>query len=66
MTPVIAVMAVTLCAYTRRGYGVWKDSLVIWRGYRSVLVELDFILKNGVFWDVMPCGSFNKRRFGGT
>jgi hypothetical protein len=22
--------------------------------------------KNGVFWDVMPCGSCKKRRFGGT
>jgi hypothetical protein len=23
-------------------------------------------LKNGVFWDVMPCGSCKNRRFGGT
>jgi hypothetical protein len=23
-------------------------------------------MKNGVFWDVTPCGSCNKRRFGGT
>jgi hypothetical protein len=22
--------------------------------------------KNGVFWDVTPCGSCNSRRFGGT
>jgi hypothetical protein len=22
--------------------------------------------KNGVFWDVTPCGSCNNRRFGGT
>jgi hypothetical protein len=23
-------------------------------------------VKNGVFWDDMPCGSFKNRRFGGT
>jgi hypothetical protein len=23
-------------------------------------------LKNGVFWDVTPCGSCKNRRFGGT
>jgi hypothetical protein len=23
-------------------------------------------LKNGVFWNVMPCGSCKNRRFGGT
>jgi hypothetical protein len=23
-------------------------------------------MKNFVFWDVMPCGSFKNRRFGGT
>jgi hypothetical protein len=23
-------------------------------------------VKNAVFWDVMPCGSFENRRFGGT
>jgi hypothetical protein len=23
-------------------------------------------MKNGVFWDVMPCGSFRNGRFGGT
>jgi hypothetical protein len=23
-------------------------------------------VKNAVFWDVMPCPSFNNRRFGGT
>jgi hypothetical protein len=23
-------------------------------------------MKNGVFWDVTPCGSFKNRRFGGT
>jgi hypothetical protein len=24
------------------------------------------VLKNGVFWDVTPCGSCNNRRFGGN
>jgi hypothetical protein len=24
------------------------------------------VMKNGVFWDVTPCGSCNNRRFGGT
>jgi hypothetical protein len=24
------------------------------------------VVKNGVFWDVTPCGSCNKRRFGGN
>jgi hypothetical protein len=23
-------------------------------------------MKNGVFWEVMPCGSCKSRRFGGT
>jgi hypothetical protein len=30
------------------------------------LQETDTILKNGVFWDVTPCGPCNNRRFGGT
>jgi hypothetical protein len=30
-------------------------------------VGVDWIgVKNGVFWDVTPCGSCKKRRFGGT
>jgi hypothetical protein len=27
---------------------------------------LYFVIKNGVFWDVTPCGSCKNRRFGGT
>jgi hypothetical protein len=27
---------------------------------------LIFIMKNGVFWEVTPCGSCKNRRFGGT
>jgi hypothetical protein len=30
------------------------------------LVRINEELKNGVFWDVMPCGSCKNRRFGGT
>jgi hypothetical protein len=32
----------------------------------EVIRESITILKNGVFWDVMPCGSCKNRRFGGT
>jgi hypothetical protein len=28
--------------------------------------EIQHHLKNGVFWDVTPCGSCKNRRFGGT
>jgi hypothetical protein len=28
--------------------------------------ETTFFIKNGVFWDVTPCGSCKNRRFGGT
>jgi hypothetical protein len=28
--------------------------------------ELGTTLKNGVFWDVTPCGSCKNRRFGGS
>jgi hypothetical protein len=27
---------------------------------------IHLVLKNGVFWDVTPCGSCKNRRFGGT
>jgi hypothetical protein len=29
-------------------------------------LELPELMKNGVFWDVTPCGSSKDRRFGGT
>jgi hypothetical protein len=32
----------------------------------SVAVKTTTELKNGVFWDVTPCGPCMKRRFGGT
>jgi hypothetical protein len=33
---------------------------------RSISLCSVFILKNGVFWDVTPCGCCKRRRFGGT
>jgi hypothetical protein len=38
--------------------GTWK--YVRFEGFTAV------IMKNGVFWDVTPCGSCKNRRFGGT
>jgi hypothetical protein len=32
----------------------------------SGVTELGLSMKNGVFWDVTPCGSCKNRRFGGT
>jgi hypothetical protein len=36
--------------------------------YQKVRFEVvtAMTMKNGVFWDVMPCGSGKNRRFGGT
>jgi hypothetical protein len=34
-----------------------RDGVMFWRNWS---------LKNGVFWDVTPCGSCKNRRFGGT
>jgi hypothetical protein len=33
---------------------------------RSVHHRSPMTMKNGVLWDVTPCGSCNNRRFGGT
>jgi hypothetical protein len=43
-------------------------------GWANVVSETDpppsewrmTVLKNGVFWDITPCGSCKNRRFGGT
>jgi hypothetical protein len=32
----------------------------------TLYVSAQYNLKNGVFWDVTPCGSCKNRRFGGT
>jgi hypothetical protein len=38
-----------------------------WPAILWAIKEADILkTKNGVFWDVMPCGSCKKRRFGGT
>jgi hypothetical protein len=41
--------------------GLWSK-----RGYVRFEVFTAVTMKNGVFWDVMPCGSCKNRRFGGT
>jgi hypothetical protein len=33
---------------------------------RRHIPEDKFLMKNGVFWDVTPCGYYKNRRFGGT
>jgi hypothetical protein len=49
-----------------------SDTSIFARATRSnipedaVLEEMRFMLKNGVFWVVTPCGSCKNRRFGGT
>jgi hypothetical protein len=35
-------------------------------GYVRFKVFTAVTMKNGVFWDVMPCGSSKNRHFGGT
>jgi hypothetical protein len=30
------------------------------------VVRFEVTMKNGVFWDVTPCGSYKNQRFGGT
>jgi hypothetical protein len=32
----------------------------------TTVLQTPFDMKNGVFWDVTPCGSCKNRRFGGT
>jgi hypothetical protein len=41
------------------GHGVIKKELVEFEVFTAVT------MKNGVFWDVTPCGSCKNRRFGG-
>jgi hypothetical protein len=55
---------------TRRTDG--KGIQHIWKGWDRYKCCIRFevftavTMKNGVFWDVTPCGSCNNRRFGGT
>jgi hypothetical protein len=61
---------------------MWNIKLYAWKSNALTLENLILIqtlnhsneesgglhktLKNGVFWDVTPCGSCKNRRFGGT
>jgi hypothetical protein len=47
----------------KEGRGKLKEVFRIARSYREENAQY---LKNGVFCDVMPCGSCKNRRFGGT
>jgi hypothetical protein len=39
----------------------------VWFGSISIINKIKHVtMKNGVFWDITPCGSWNNRRFGGT
>jgi hypothetical protein len=50
----------------------WKDTIKIYYAAKNHVVIVRFevfmavTIKNGVFWDVMPCGSGKNRHFGGT
>jgi hypothetical protein len=46
---------------TNRQISCSGRSMLAWHSYGVVVFK-----KNGVFWDVMPCGSSKNRRFGGT
>jgi hypothetical protein len=48
---------------------LWQTALLYVK-HNNVYVRFEVFMavtmKNGVFWDVMPCGSCKNRRFGGT
>jgi hypothetical protein len=50
----------------------WRNTLFrnMFHSNLSTIVRFEVftvvIMKNGVFWDAMPCGSSKNRRFGGT
>jgi hypothetical protein len=59
----------------RRSRHRWEDNVVM--DLKEIECGLDIFcvrfevftavtMKNGVFWDVTPCGSCKNRRFGGT
>jgi hypothetical protein len=55
----------------RRIFGPKKNEGTGWWGklhneLHDLYSSLGIIRKNGVFWDVMPCGSCKTRRFGGV
>jgi hypothetical protein len=54
----LAVTSSICCAAPHQG--VNKEIFVRFEVFTAVT------MKNGVFWDVTPCGSCKNRRFGGT
>jgi hypothetical protein len=44
----------------------WKALVSAVRNYVRFEVFMAVTMKNGVFWDVTPCGSCKNQRFGGT
>jgi hypothetical protein len=47
---------------------VTSNRCTLSQAYRNVRFQVSMAatMKNGVFWDVMPCGSCKNRRFRGT
>jgi hypothetical protein len=45
--------------------GDWNPKLNSLRSHIEIL-NVIYLLKNAVFWDVTPCSSCKNRRFGGT
>jgi hypothetical protein len=48
--------------FERRFLLDWRSAIQCAVSVRDKVV----VMKNGVFWDVTPCGSCKNRRFGGT
>jgi hypothetical protein len=46
--------------------GIASVAMKIIDNYVTFEVFTAVTMKNGVFWDVTPCGSGKNRRFGGT
>jgi hypothetical protein len=44
---------------------IWENAIIENIAGKIVVEKLEW-KKNGIFWDVTPCGSCNNRRFGGT
>jgi hypothetical protein len=57
----IGELGTTLVVTSNRGAHIFLRSV------HRLLVTTNVVpMKNGGFWDVMPCGSCKNRRFGGT
>jgi hypothetical protein len=51
-----------ICPVTLKFFEIMKTSAI----HLTWLSPMMRTLKNGVFWDVTPCGSSKNPRFGGT